>query len=390
MLPVRLKQIRLSKGLSLEALSLKMKGLVTKQALSKYEQGLSMPSPNVLAKMAEALEVRAVSLFAGNNLDINFIGYRKRLTLSKKEQIKIENIVKQSLEERIALQEKVQGEVKVKIPVHRFKIDHLDETEDVAEKLRENWDLGKGCLANVVSILEEQGIHIVEIDVDEKFDGLSAAAYEKKQIKGAIIAINKPNCGERQRLNLTHELGHLVLNISETLDQEKAAFRFGAAFLVPKNIIYKEIGIKRRSVSLEELLLLKRKMGISIQALVKRLKDLNLISANHYSELFETITKLGWRKKEPETFPSEQLSWVKQNVLRGYNEGLLSKDDAENILKEKIEDGLSLNLNRKNIYTKISSLDRKRLLREQSKKYAAFYKRELKQMQEWQEGDILG
>ena len=40
----RLKQLRLTPGLPLEALSAEMGGIVTKQALSKYELGKATPS----------------------------------------------------------------------------------------------------------------------------------------------------------------------------------------------------------------------------------------------------------------------------------------------------------------------------------------------------------
>lgn len=53
----RLKAARKMAGLSMEDLVVKLGGMVTKQAISKYEKGLMMPSPEVLAKLVEVLKI---------------------------------------------------------------------------------------------------------------------------------------------------------------------------------------------------------------------------------------------------------------------------------------------------------------------------------------------
>ena len=58
------------------------------------------------------------------------------------------------------------------------------------------------------------------------FDGST-----KPQAAAVVSRLGVP--GDRQRLNLAHELGHLVLKIPPLADQEKLAFRFGAALLAP-------------------------------------------------------------------------------------------------------------------------------------------------------------
>ena len=53
----RLRAARKMAGMSMEDLALKLGGLVTKQAISKYEQGRMMPSPEVLEKLVEVLKI---------------------------------------------------------------------------------------------------------------------------------------------------------------------------------------------------------------------------------------------------------------------------------------------------------------------------------------------
>jgi Zn-dependent peptidase ImmA (M78 family)/transcriptional regulator with XRE-family HTH domain len=53
----RLRAARKMAGLSMEDLAAKLGGMVTKQAISKYEQGRMMPSPEVLDKLVEVLKI---------------------------------------------------------------------------------------------------------------------------------------------------------------------------------------------------------------------------------------------------------------------------------------------------------------------------------------------
>jgi Zn-dependent peptidase ImmA (M78 family)/transcriptional regulator with XRE-family HTH domain len=52
---VRLRAARKMAGLSMEELAAKLGGLVTKQAISKYERGQMMPSPDVMERLVEVL-----------------------------------------------------------------------------------------------------------------------------------------------------------------------------------------------------------------------------------------------------------------------------------------------------------------------------------------------
>jgi hypothetical protein len=51
-----------------------------------------------------------------------------------------------------------------------------------------------------------------------------------------------------------------------------------------------------------DLARLKPRWGVSIQALIYRAHELDMLSDRQYRYFFEQITKLGWRKREPEEF----------------------------------------------------------------------------------------
>lgn len=55
--PYRLRAARIKAGLSLEDLAQKLGGMVSRQALAKYEKGLIRPSPQVLSHLLQVLEI---------------------------------------------------------------------------------------------------------------------------------------------------------------------------------------------------------------------------------------------------------------------------------------------------------------------------------------------
>lgn len=389
MLGQRLKQLRLARGFSLEALAAEMGGIVTKQALSKYERGIANPSAVVFNKLAPALGVKAVYLWSEPEIKIRFIAYRKGSKLAKKEQAKVEGIVSEALEKRVHLQKITGQENGAVLPVRPITINAIDEAENAANTIRDQWNLGTDSIASMTGVLEDHYIHVLQIDANEKFDGISAAAYDdEEKIVAAAVVTREGVPGERQRLNLSHELGHLVLEVSEAIDEEKTAFRFGSAFLAPADTVRKEVGKRRGYIQPEELLLLKQRFGMSVQALLYRLHDLDIINDSYYKQWCKNINWLSWRRQEPFEMPSESPQWLRQNVLHAYAEGLISNEEADDLLGEALEGKESLSLIERRAFMKLPLEERRRLLAEHADKMASYYTQHSK-AQEFQAGDFV-
>jgi Zn-dependent peptidase ImmA (M78 family)/DNA-binding XRE family transcriptional regulator len=388
MLAQKIKQLRLSRGWTLDELVARIGGVVTKQAISKYELGLDQPSAPVLTKIAGAFNLKTIQLLSEPKYRIEFIAYRKRSTLRKKEQSRIENFVKERLEERLKVQNLVCPNATLNVPVRKFNINRLDEVEKAADTMRSEWSLGKDQISSLTGVLENKLIHIIEVDANDKFDGMAAVAYEDHHVKGVAIVVRKGTPGERQRLNLAHELGHLVLKISQSVDEEKAAFRFGAAFLAPKEWIMREVGDKRTAIDVQELIILKKKFGLSLQSILYRLKDLDMISGSYYIQWVRCISKMGWKRLEPNPLPIERAEWLKQNVYKAFAESLLSQVDAETLLGEKIDDKTPLSLKKIRSFIKLPLEERRRILAEQAEKAAPDYEHD-NARDAWQAGDFL-
>lgn len=375
--PQRLRQLRLARSLTLDALAASMGGVVTKQALSKYEQGKANPSVRVLAKLASALGVKTAHLWSAPQVAVRFIAYRKGAGLSKRDQEQVEGLVAQALEDRIRLQtllEKTNSH-KCDIPIQSFRVKRLEDSEEAACELRRTWCLGSAPIGSVTGILESHRVHVIEINAREKFDGISALASADETPVAAAVVCRRPLSGERQRINLIHELGHLVLKVAEDIDEEKAAFRFAKAFLAPADTLRKDIGENRTSVRLAELLLLKKKFGMSLQALIYRLRELEIINQSHYDQWWADIRRLGWKKREPSELAHEQPLWLQESVLRALAEGLIDQKEADQLLGTESEEKPPLSLIEKRAFMKLPLEQRRKLWAEEAERMSSYYER---------------
>ena len=389
MLGERLKRFRLARGMSLDDLETAIDGLVSKQALSKYERGKMQPKVATLNRIAAALGVKSAQLWGEPSYHIEWVAYRKRTRMGKKEQEQLQGFVAELLEKRILLQERIGECNSLEFPIQGFPVRTLKDAEQSALVLREQWNLGIDPLANLVGVLEDHFIHIIEVDASGTFDGISAVVRDNdKDVLAAAIATHRGTPGDRHRLNIAHELGHLTLKLSEGIDEEKAAFRFGAAFLAPAEHLCREVGEKRSRIQLEELLYLKRRYGMSIQAILFRLKDLGIITASHYKRWCMDINKLGWKKQEPIEIPPEKPERFYQQVFRALSEGLIGEEEAEQLFNDTLETSPPQSLIERRVFLELPMNLRRNLLRKQAERMAEYYEHD----SEWRElegGDLV-
>ena len=377
MIGERLTQLRLARNLTLDALSIKMGGLVTKQALSKYEQNQAQPSPLVLTKLSAALGVKANYFLAPLEIQVKFVAYRSATSLPDREKERVKNVVTQCLEDRIRVQTLIGQSQMNAIPWKTLEISSLEDTETQANHMRQLWELGTSPISNVIGTFEEHQLCVLSIKADEKFDGMSALGCDSSGdvLAGAIVS-RQDIPGERQRLNLTHELGHLVLNIPETIDEEKAAFRFGSAFLAPAEQLIRAIGPKRSYVNIAELLILKKQFGISIQALLHRMLEIGIINDTYYKRWCIYINKTGWKKHEPDELVPEKPEWFTRNLSRLAGEGAITKDEAEQILGTNIAIDKQLESTSRQAFLRLPIEQRRQLLAPQVKSLVDYYENE--------------
>ena len=389
MLGERLRRFRLARGMSLDDLEAAINGFVSKQALSKYERGKMQPKTVALNRIAAALGVKSAQLWGEPACQVECIAYRRRARLGKKEQEQLESFLVEVLEKRVALQKRIGERTNLELPIQEIPVCELDDAEQAALELRQQWGLGIDPIPNLAGVLEDHFIHIIEVDASETFDGISAVVRDNdKNLLAVAIATRRGTPGDRHRLNMAHELGHLTLKLSEDIDAEKAAFRFGAAFLAPAEHLRQEVGDIRTFIESEELQYLKWYYGMSIQAILFRLKDLGIISASHYKGWCMDINKLGWKKREPIDIPPEKPKRFHQQVFRALSEGWIDEREAEQLLNDTLETSSPQSLIERRAFLELPTNLRRNLLRKQAKQMADYYQHD----SEWRElegGDLV-
>lgn len=327
----RFKSARLKAGLSLQGVADRTEGIISKQAISKYEHGKAMPDSKNMINLAKVLNVKLEYFFRPVKTEIVLSepAYRKRSAMSKKRLSMIHESVR-DLVERYLEAENILGDYKsVVLPADSVRrVSSFEDVERLSEKVRELWNLGIDPIESIVDVLEDNRYKVALIDSDDNFDGLSCWGNGK-----IPIIISRKNCsGDRQRSNLAHELGHLLMKVSDGFDEEKAAFRFSASFLVPRDVAVRELGIHRKALNWEELIILKQKYGMSVQQWVYRAKDLGIISESHFKSWYIRFSKLG-RKREFGTPISEEVPMrMRKLVFQGLAENLISSAKAAELL----------------------------------------------------------
>lgn len=89
----RLKNARIMQGLSMDELCEVMGNIVSKQAISKYENGKMLPNSTVLIQLANVLHTSIDYFFKPFQVKLEGIEFRKKAKLLSKEKAKIEEQV---------------------------------------------------------------------------------------------------------------------------------------------------------------------------------------------------------------------------------------------------------------------------------------------------------
>ena len=337
MIGQRLKLARSAAGLSLRDLEEKIGNRVTAQAIGKYERNESMPSSGVLIALADALGVSVDYLVGDQEMMLEGVEFRKKTITSKREESQVEAKTLHLLERYLMVEELLHlrsvewhSPREAPYPVMR----DVFEADRAARSLRDHWGLGHDPIPNLVELLEEQGIKILAVDLTN-IDGLTARVRRTQKSDVPVIVVNGKEWGERQRFTLAHELGHIVMDVSAKLDEEKAAHRFAGAFLMPAEALWAKIGKHRTSIGWDELFELKQIFGASVQAVTYRCKDLGIFNVSLFRRLFNEFTRRGWRTppyKEPYAKEGEKPKRFERLTFRALAEGAISEPKAAELL----------------------------------------------------------
>lgn len=186
----------------------------------------------------------------------------------------------------------------------------MDRAEELAQQCRRLWGIGDGPIGNLTRLAESMGVCVVRLDLPnmEEVDGF--ACWQDGRPMIFLIA---KESASRERLNLAHELLHLIAHRQLPADVledddamegiEREAFAFAGALLLPRNTYGRELF----SFKIPHFVEQKRRWGVSIGSQGKRCLDLGIMDIDQFTQFRKNLSWNKYIKREPldDTLPHE-------------------------------------------------------------------------------------
>lgn len=333
----RLVNARKIRCLSQRELCDKLNGIVTSNAIAKYETGKMLPSSTVLIALAKALSLELDYFFRPFTVSVDKekFEFRKRSSLSKKAENSVKEYAIMQVEKYLEIEQVTNDGQSFNIDYCGEVIHDLNDARALANRLREDLDLGTDGIPCPLEILENRGVKVIEVEADEKFDGSCVTDFGIP-----IIILNRRITSERKRLTLFHELGHLILRFAEGLNIEGLCNVFANEVLLPSHVLKQLLGERRKNISLVELKDIQRKYGISADAIMVKAKQLGIITEScHRSFCIKQNTNEAFKNDvRKSVFPDEAATRFERLVYKALSDDLITTSKAAMLLTISVDE----------------------------------------------------
>lgn len=319
---------------------------LSKQTLSLYENNKGNPDFETIIKLSKVLKfpTNYFTQESNNNIKSGSTYFRALSTTTKKsrasEITRVEFIgsLYEALYNYIDFPE-------LNLPT--IYHDNEDLTDDYIEKialeLRNCWNLGLEPIKNLQHVLESNGLIVVGVNVpDRKIDAYSQIINIDDYETYIIVLATGKKGKARINFDMAHELGHILLHPwtedIETLsneefkERERQANKFASSFLLPRDTFLADC--RKYPTELEYYRMLKNKWETSIQAMLFRANELDVITNNQFQYLMRQVSSRGWRKKEPGDYPYTLNENIFKMAIKLLLDNDYSKEDIINLFNE--------------------------------------------------------
>lgn len=307
---LELKLLRQFNELSLEDLGEKLNLDYTRQYLHKVETGQTLPNDQFIDKVSCYFNVpQSFFMQVRPTLQEDQIHFRS----NRSAKISFKQIVIARGEYIKRLTEYLDSKLRLpKYDIHAYgheTITHSLEIEVIAEQCREKWGLGLGPISSMVRLCEIHGIIVTTFaSISKEVDALSLATkrpiFVRNEAKESVC---------RQRFDLAHELGHLVLHdgvITGDRLTESQANHFASALLIPQVMMrtHFQTWFRNGRFNWSKLGEFKQTWKVSKAAILYRAKQLGLLTQQQYAGGVIHLRKAGEAisEKEDHLIPKEQ------------------------------------------------------------------------------------
>ena len=281
----RLRQARILKKISMDQLVRLIGGLVTKQAISKYESAKMKPTSTIMIALATALNVDVEYFLRPFAFDANQfqVSFRKKSDTSAKEVKALKVQIQDQIERYLEIEELLGKSSNNMLRSEGPAISTPEQMRELAQDVRRDWNLGEDAIGNVQDVLESKGIKVIATEAPIDFDGVSGVVGNNDYI--VVLNSVQPHV-ERRRFTGMHELGHLLYNdrFSPELtprQQEKLCNAFASEMLLPTSTLQRFFSPGEK-ISLSELRKVQLVYGISVDAIMHKLHELGIVNDSRY------------------------------------------------------------------------------------------------------------
>lgn len=314
----RLKIARMWRNLSATQLA-DLTGF-SRQTISMLENGKLMnPEFATVQKLSEKLEFPVTFFLEETKINLNesTTYFRSLLTTNKKYRVEQEEKIKFIAIVYNMLSEYLEFE-KVNLP----QIPTNATPQEAANILREYWGLGNRPIENIVYLAESNGLIVTDFETATGDVDAFSHKITSDDMETYLIGYSKnKRTAARIHFDVAHEIGHILLHNwredLECIDKEEfkeiefQAHAFASAFLLPEDEFRKDVS--PYATNLAYYTELKKTWKVSIAAMIRRAKDLDIITADDYSRLMRNMQKQGIRKIEP---LDDELVTAEPSLLR--------------------------------------------------------------------------
>lgn len=289
----RLRSHRIMKGYSFRELSDAMGNVVSAQTLANYEGMVSFPDSDVMSILLKVLGVTYDDIFKPirikpENVEFSF---RKKQSLGKKSDESIRRIAIDKAEKFLEIEDILNMSSRTLPDIKSIVVDNPVSAEKAALLFREQMGLGETPIPNVYILLDKMGIKVFPMAFDDRFDALSFS-YEGEYF---VMINTNLETNERVRFTLLHEVGHILMNIPEKVNDkvvEKLCHRFASNVLLPPDVLRSCLGQKRIGIAPQELAYIQSEYGISMQAIMLSAKDQGIITEGNLTSFYKKSNAL--------------------------------------------------------------------------------------------------
>ena len=333
----RLINARKIRGYSQRELCSRLDGKISSNAIAKYETGKMLPSSQNLIAIAEVLDFDVDYFFRPFtvNIDPDSFEFRKRSSLPVKKEASIKESIALSIEKYQEIEAITHENVQFGLSYGNILLRTDNDARSLGARFRQDLNLGTDCLSTPIEVLESNGVKVIEIDSDPKFDGSCV-----RDIGMPVIVLNRNLISERRRLTLFHELAHLILAFDDGADVERLCNVFANEVLLPSVVLKSLLGEHRKNLSWKELKLIQTGFGISVDAIMVKAKQLGIITESVHRALcidMNRNTELKRRVQES-VYPKETSSRFERLVYKSLADAMISVSKAASLLGTSVDE----------------------------------------------------